>query len=75
VLSDERDGPPHGEPPRAIERWPGLEHDALTMIPFPIAIWALERPGTTIDRLEGFIPLQVAMRRPDPLNKSPNAVD
>ncbi len=45
------------------------------MVQIPIVFRALERPGTTIDRLAGFIPLQVAMRRPDPLNKSPKAVD
>lgn len=57
------------EPPMAsgIERGPGPVPGALSVVQFPIGLRAPERPGTTIERLEGFVPLQVAMRRSDPL--------
>ncbi len=50
-----------------IERGPSSVPGTLSIVQFPILLRTPERPGTTIERLEGFIPLQVALRRPDPL--------
>ena len=64
---DGMDGQPNDPTPPAVQRGPGCQPGALSIVQFPLALRAPERPGTTIDRLEGSIPLQVAMRRPDPL--------
>ncbi|MDR3639412.1 MAG: hypothetical protein P4L84_36765 [Isosphaeraceae bacterium] len=66
-LVEDPDGAPEPGGGPGIERGPGRVPGALAVVQFPIALHAPERPGTTIERLEGFIPLQVAMRRPDPL--------
>lgn len=65
--ADDADAEPEPAAPAGIERGPGPVPGALSVVQFPIALHAPERPGTTIVHLAGFLPLQVARRRPDPL--------
>ncbi len=64
--SDDMDAPDDAPMP-VIERGDGRLPGALSIVQLPIALKAPDRPGTTIERLEWFIPLRVATRRPDPL--------
>lgn len=65
-MTDAMDDPEPGAPARISPgdaRLPGT----LSIVQFPISLRAPDRPGTTIERLEGFIPLQVASRKGNPL--------
>jgi hypothetical protein len=61
------DQQPDPTPPLPIDRESASAPCRLSIVQFPIALRAPDRLGTTIERLEGFIPLQVATRQPDPL--------
>lgn len=66
-VTDEGENPGDGMPPARISRGDARVPGTLSIVQFPIALRAPDRPGTTIQALEGFIPLQVASRTGDPL--------
>ena len=64
---DDADAPAEPEAPPRAEPGPAPSPGTLSVVQLPIALHAPERPGTTIMTLAGYIPLQVALRRPAPL--------
>jgi hypothetical protein len=66
-MTQDGDDPGDAMPPARISRGDARVPGTLSIVQFPIFLRAPDRPGTTIQTLEGFIPLQVASRKSDPL--------